>query len=1046
MKRILTLWILLAFMGATAWCMTADELVKQTGVAGGFCSFPRLGLGEESLALELARRPSFVVHVMSKDVQAVARMRDAADAAGVLGRTLYVEQGDATALPYADRSVDLVVISELPAAELTPEIRKECLRVLTPARGAALLGHAAAIKVDLPAGADQWTHRCHGADNAQTSSDTVLKAPFLAQWWGMPRLDCWWGSSIVAANGRLFTLRDPRAVPTTGAERFVADKTDAQDPVKSAAAVTLTARSLRNGVVLWVRAVRPQAEGAKVTNNGYIPGRSCVVAVSNTLFLTDRDSVLRLDAETGAEQGRVAGPKTGGQIKWIGSANGLLVMLEGASDALLQNKWQLVANNPNGRELAVCDVASGRMLWHETAGADIDERMIALRNDQIYSFASGEGLTCRDARTGTIRWTNKSPDLQSDFKVPESSAMFALLYSQPGLLAWNDAVILRATWAKSIAAVSRVDGTLLWKKPIQGQSMYERSIAGLPFENLWVVDGKTAWDLKTGQAVKGPPFVSASCGPTTGTPGYMISCFGKVTDVKSGRELRGDDLKSPCDTGSLVCEGILVTVPSVCSCGYEMKGYRALASAGAIQPHTAPPWKDRLTVLDPAEPVPLAVTEADWPTYRRDPRRSGASTAMVGTPSKILWQWKPNPAPRSTELPSVGGPRLMPDYISTAPVAAAGLVWFASHDGVIHCVKGDSGKEVWKFPTGGMLFAPPTIFGGRLLAGGGDGRIYCLDASTGKCLWRLLAAPHDRRIFWFGHLISTWPVISGVAVQDGVAYAVAGYQMENGIHAYAINPQNGQVIWERDDAGTGGKAFGIGLSSLGNIALGNGRVWVFASMSPGSLDMKTGELDLVKTFGVGTSGCEVGLLDKWVFYGGRRLSEAQDTLRNPLSYNTFCAKSADGKAIRTLTKGSTTLPTWDADLVVMPPALDMKVKPAFTALPTAELTAWMAERSAVAAPAAGAAAAKPQEWWNLKTSWTLAETDIPADCMLSKDQVILTSAQNKAFQATGYRRTDGSKAWTIPLPDQPAMNRLAIDRDGRVLVSLCDGSIVCLGR
>ena len=147
----------------------------------------------------------------------------------------------------------------------------------------------------------------------------------------------------------------------------------------------------------------------------------------------------------------------------------------------------------------------------------------------------------------------------------------------------------------------------------------------------------------------------------------------------------------------------MVTVPSECGCNYEVKGYRALASAGAIQPHAAPGWKERLTVVDPAEPAPMAVTDADWPTYRRDPQRSASSSATVGDEPKILWQWKPAGATASA---AALDPRLTPDFVATAPVAAAGHVWFASHDGTVRCVKAESGKEVWKFATNGMLFAP----------------------------------------------------------------------------------------------------------------------------------------------------------------------------------------------------------------------------------------------------------------------------------------------------------------------------------------------------
>ena len=37
----------------------------------------------------------------------------------------------------------------------------------------------------------------------------------------------------------------------------------------------------------------------------------------------------------------------------------------------------------------------------------------------------------------------------------------------------------------------------------------------------------------------------------------------------------------------------------------------------------------------------------------------------------------------------------------------------------------------------------------------------------------------------------------------------------------------------------------------------------------------------------------------------------------------------------------------------------------------------------------------------------------------------------------GFNRADGVKAWTIDLPEQPAMNRLALDRAARVPQCRC---------
>ena len=65
----------------------------------------------------------------------MARIRDAAEAEGTLGRSLYVETSGAT-LPFADRLVDLLVVSDLCDADLTPELRSASGSACSP-RGAA---------------------------------------------------------------------------------------------------------------------------------------------------------------------------------------------------------------------------------------------------------------------------------------------------------------------------------------------------------------------------------------------------------------------------------------------------------------------------------------------------------------------------------------------------------------------------------------------------------------------------------------------------------------------------------------------------------------------------------------------------------------------------------------------------------------------------------------------------------------------------------------------------------------------------------------------
>ena len=693
MKRIgLLLACGLLLINGTVWAMTAEEVLAKTGLpggpglAGGLCCFPRASQADEPLVLELAKRPTFIVHALSPDASVVAHLRDAAEAQGVLGRSLYAEKG-AAPLPLADRLADLLIVSDLRDADLKAELLEGWLRVLAPRRGRALVGRAKAagaglsqealkawtkdlplakviadetgvwalLRTELPKGSDPWSHRCHGPDNAQVSDDATLKPPFLTQWWGMPRQEGFWGTTVVAANGRMFSLRGSR---------------------NTWESVFLTARGLNNGIVLWQKLLRQAEANQKVPHGGYIPGRSCLVAAGELLFLADRDGVLCLDAETGSQRYCLQGPRPGGQIKWLAHVGGLLIVLAGDADAVQTISYQTVAANPFGRDIAVYEAGTQapdpslaeppqpKELWRQTLEGDVDERLIAVRDERLYSFVQGVGMACRELRGGKVAWTHPEDDLQAEFHSPESKKIGELLFSQPALMALEDVLLLRARWAKNVVALSRKDGQVLWKKPESGG----RALTSLAVSGVWL-GGHGAIELTTGKPTKeAPKFIASGCGPTTATPGLLISCFGKVSDIKTNKLLRNEDIKSPCDVGSLVAEGMMVTVPSECGCNYEVKGYRALASAGSLQPHAAPDWKDRLSVLDEKEPAELAATDADWPTYRHDAQRSAASPASVGAEPKLLWQWKPANATPYSSSPAAAGPRLAGDFLPTAAV------------------------------------------------------------------------------------------------------------------------------------------------------------------------------------------------------------------------------------------------------------------------------------------------------------------------------------------------------------------------------------------
>jgi len=1086
MKTCWTALIILAITTNVLYGMNADELTHHTRIAGGLCAFPMAAPEDAKLALELAQRPSFVVHAQSAEAGVVARLRATAETAGVLGRSLYVEQGTPATLPYADGSVDLLVADRLRDGDLTPDFRSACLRALIPGRGVALIGRSreggsgltkktlqawikdlpqatisddnsglwALIRIERPTGMDEWSHRWHGAENMKTSSDTTFRPPYLTQWWGMPRTEGFWGTTVVAANGRMFTLRGGR---------YSIDWNE----------TSLIARSLRNGVVLWQRSVHG-VSGKK--HAGYITGRSCLVAESNTLFLVDRDGVLCLDAETGAERGRIAGPKPGGQIKWMACVGGLLAIMAGEEDQFERPHLLAYAENPIGRALAVHDIAAKKELWHDTTVGDIDERMLAVRDARLYALVQGEGVVCRELRTGKTIWTNPDTVIQSLFLKPELRATTwewrkapgsntwkppetGYLLTQPVLSALDDVLLLQWRMATNTVVLSRADGRMLWKGPADCTSPMG-GINAVAIDDYFLSRNGVV-NLKDGQLATPPKYKCdkfnwRNCGtPVATTSGYLITCFGAVMNLKTGITIRPEDTKSICDIGQIIAEGVMVAVPSDCICNRPFKGgYRALGSAPAgFDPHAAPSNpQTRLTVQTTKEPEPLTVTDADWPTYRHDAQRSASSTASVGAQPKVLWRWTPAGAGSYTNLyapggttnaygpPNGGRQRMSADFLPTAPVAVAGRVWFGSADGVVRCVNAADGKEIWKFATDSMLFAPPTIWQGRVLIGGGDGRVYCLDATTGLELWRFQAAPIERRLFWFGHYISTWPVISGVVVRDGVAYAVAGFQNENGIHAYALDPKNGQVRWERHDAGAAGTNQAYCCDGI--AAAGGDRLWIPGMTSfPGPFDLHTGDwkppisgiLDDTR-FGGGVAIFN----NKWMLQGGPRFSETQDTLTTP-QIGKFTAKLMEAPFSRVVSAG-TMLPAWDADFVVMPPWSEpWRGTGVLTGLSSDKLLAWLTAASAKPDPAA---ASKPPTWYESRI-WA-SDPMTPIAFALAKNQVVAAYKKDGKYYTSGFNRADGVKIWTVALPEQPVISRLALDRNGRVLVALCDGSVVCL--
>ncbi len=242
----------------------------------------------------------------------------------------------------------------------------------------------------------------------------------------------------------------------------------------------------------------------------------------------------------------------------------------------------------------------------------------------------------------------------------------------------------------------------------------------------------------------------------------------------------------------------------------------------------------------------------DWPTYRHDIARSGITTEQLSPPLSPQWVFEPTHAPepawdKSNPRPVGGwwglteGPRTRFDDAYQVAVAGSLVYFGSSATGKISALDLNSGRLVWGRFTGGPVRLAPTVWRGKVYAGSDDGFVYCLDARDGREIWKVSAALGRRLLLGNGHMISLWPVRSGVLVDNGTAYFGAGLFPGEGVVMHAVRADTGKSVWRNDTcAGVGPSSRfspqGYLLASRSRLYVPQGRV------PPAALDRATGKL------------------------------------------------------------------------------------------------------------------------------------------------------------------------------------------------------------
>ena len=273
---------------------------------------------------------------------------------------------------------------------------------------------------------------------------------------------------------------------------------------------------------------------------------------------------------------------------------------------------------------------------------------------------------------------------------------------------------------------------------------------------------------------------------------------GSITKDKERQQFGG--ARGGCLTGTVPGYGAGYISQNWCRCSpAQIPGLLAIASIGKI------PTVEEMEVAS----IPVEISSyneaADsiaspsmWSSFRGNAERSSSAGCDISEKAKIVWK-------KRLTSKKIDG-TVQRDWKSflntrlTAPITAGDLVIVADIDhNELIAADAATGNVKWRFMTGGRMDTAPTLYKGICLAGDRTGYVYAIKAKTGKLIYKLRIAPQEKRMVSYGKVESVWPVIGGVMVAKGKAYASAGRTQgsDGGLLVRAFTPETGKVLWSK---------------------------------------------------------------------------------------------------------------------------------------------------------------------------------------------------------------------------------------------------------
>jgi outer membrane protein assembly factor BamB len=988
------LWLLvtgnMAVAGETLVSPAVAKTLKQIGISRGVCAVVGLAVPEgDSFVVGLANASELTIYFQSPRAEEVAAVRKKAAAAGLLGTRVFADRGDLSTIHLADNLADALVASPGAANEVA---EAEALRVVHP-DGVALLGDRRLVGPARP-GVDSWSHVFHGPDNNPLSTDQVARAPYLTQFLADPKF-CPMPEVSVAAGGRVFR-----------AFGHIAHSSN-----QNALLNTLLCVNGYNGTILWRRPL----------HEGFMIHRNTMIATPDVLYLSDDESCNLLDARTGEVKAEIVVPEglaDGPVWKWMALQDGVLYALVGGVEVRPKTQpsqtahmghwpWGMweghdykdpATNFGFGRTFLAIDPATKKVLWSHREQDYIDARGVAMRNGRIYFYSPGKSLGCLDAAAGKPAWKNSDRDLLAAIGRDDPAQFYVKGYATTTFMKCDDRHLFFAGPQRTrMVVASTENGKILWQNEVGNLQLVLRD------DSVYCAGPEKTYgfklDYETGRQLGILP-ARRACTRATGT---VDSVFFRATggtvriDVASGTGKHVAPMRPPCQDGVIASDGLLYWGPWMCGCELSLYGHIALGPAGKFNFHPTPD-DTRLVAAagDLATVQPLEVQPGDWPTYLGDNARSAVTKARL--PKSVTRAWTSRTA---------GGVR------PSAPIMAGGRVFFGDASGAVRALDAKDGSVQWQAFTGGAIFFPPALWQGRLYVGSADGRVYAFEAATGRPLWTFRAAPAERWIPVYGKLISTWPVAGGVVAADGVVYAAAGIAHYDGTYVYALDAVTGKLKWCNDRSGNQAASVDCGVSLQGGLHLADGELRFLAGNK-----YETARYDLAT---------------------GKCLNSADDTLKSQFRTAFYPYYSEYGRYMSL----SHTLPDgrelcYDAGYegtnhsvlsLFRPPA------PGATKQPK-DAARWFSLMRKTPPP--------PSVWTD-KARRRFHAFVVAADTLLAAGCTASGRVEHDPFLAAMEIAT-GAEIWREPLPAASVPGGIAVDHQGRIVVTLEGGQVLAFAR